>query len=150
LIAVSNALDSVDDLPWAFVAPTIYTQVEMNYSLIAATIPCMRIFLKNFSTGYLGTTADQVDPTLTMKATKGSDSYAMSSVRSRHITQNTTSSSGRSGRGKMRDADWRGDGAATLSRIVHPHTPADSVDSDDGSDKIIIRKTVCSARMKAL
>ena len=145
--------DNPTNVSWTFVTLTIYTSIELHFSLIAATIPCMHVFLKNFNTGYLGTTADQVDITATMAATKGSNSYVMSTVRSRH-TQNSNSDNegkGGKGRGELR---LRPNDGITTSRVVHRErgggagstggdaaTDAGSVDSD-GSDKIMVRKTV--------
>lgn len=38
----------------AYSLPEILTQLEMHYNMIAATLPCLRIFLKGFQTGELG------------------------------------------------------------------------------------------------
>lgn len=118
----------------------------MHFSLIAATVPCMHVFLKNFNTGYLGTTADQVDVTATMAATKGSNSYVMSTVRSRH-TQGSDDTAQKGGKGGG-DIKLRPNDGMTTSRVVHKernggdsNTDAGSVTSD-GSDKIMVRRTV--------
>ena len=113
----------------------------MHYSLIAATIPCMRIFLQNFTTGYLGTTADQLDPTATQAATKGSNSYMMSSMRSRRLDANSSDRTDKPI--GERNLKLRPDGGMTTSRVVHTDnaTETGSITSD-GSDKIIVRKTV--------
>ncbi|KXT11672.1 hypothetical protein AC579_7044 [Pseudocercospora musae] len=108
------------DVFWEYLIPTIYTTIEMHYSLMAATIPCMHLFLKNFETGYLRTTADQIDPSST-KAGSQTDSYVL----------------GRTSR------LFRADGVMTTSSVVHPDhiTEAESTISD-GSDRIIVRQTV--------
>lgn len=121
----------------------------MHLSLIAATIPCMHVFLKNFNTGYLGTTADQVDITATMAATKGSNSYALSTVRSRH-TQNSDDplGGGKKSGGYLGKSDIilrPGDGMNT-STVMHKehgdgNTDAGSMTSDE-SDRIMVRHTV--------
>ena len=101
----------------------------------------MHVFLKNFNTGYLGTTADQVDSTGTMAATKGSNSYVMSTVRSRH-TQNSDDRP--KGKAEMK---LRPDDMGNTSRVVHKDRQGDNATdagsiTSEGSDKIIIRKTV--------
>lgn len=124
----------------------IYTEVEMHLSVVAATIPCMNVFLKSFSTGYLMTTADQVDTT----ATKGSNSYVMSTVRSRHTRNSDKKTAGtQTSVAPLEEADvrLRPGGGVSSSKIVHKgsiggnHTDAESLTSD-GSDKIIVRRTV--------
>lgn len=149
IVAFRSTLDRVSNISWRYVVLAIYTEIEMHLSLIAATIPCMHVFLKNFNTGYLGTTADQVDVTATMAATKGSNSYMMSTVRSRH-TQNSDSQAGstqKSGGFGRGDVKLRPNDGVSTSRIMHregngdSNTDAGSVTSD-GSDKIIVRRTV--------
>ncbi|KAF2716651.1 hypothetical protein K431DRAFT_257126, partial [Polychaeton citri CBS 116435] len=34
--------------------PECFTQLEMSFNVIAATVPCLRIFLRSFQSGYLG------------------------------------------------------------------------------------------------
>lgn len=150
IIAFHSTLDDISDISWRYAWLAIYTEIEMHLSLIAATIPCMHVFLKNFNTGYLGTTADQVDPTATMAATKGSNSYVMSTVRSRHTQKSDTQASGKRksivypGRA---DVKLGPDEGVSTTRVTHKDnhgdniTDAESVTSD-GSDKIIVRKTV--------
>ncbi|KAK4543662.1 hypothetical protein LTR36_005307 [Oleoguttula mirabilis] len=125
-----------EETTWTALAPVIYQQIELHFSIIAATVPCMRLFLKNFNTGYLGTTADQVDPTATMAGTKGSNSYAMSTVRSRHMdSQNRDQQIGG-------DIRLRPDVNMVTSKINHETSSERGSVTSDGSDKIIIRKTV--------
>jgi hypothetical protein len=47
--------------PFDIVMAIVFAQLEMHASLIAATIPCLRPFLKAANTGYLATQAVQVD-----------------------------------------------------------------------------------------
>ena len=127
----------------------MYASIEMHYSLIAATIPCMRIFLKNFTTGWLGTTADQVDHTATLDATKGSNSYALSSMsshaRNRHLDSRSHFRSEKGdghgdGDGELK---LRGDDAINITQVTHPDNITETgSNTSDGSDRIIIRKTV--------
>ncbi len=60
------------------VLAVVFAQVEMHYSLVAATIPCARPFLKALNTGYLATVADQVDPVLREQNQRG-DMYMLGS-----------------------------------------------------------------------
>ncbi|KAK5116833.1 hypothetical protein LTR85_009093 [Meristemomyces frigidus] len=39
---------------FAATLPEILSQLEMHYSAIGATVPCLRIFLRSFHSGYLG------------------------------------------------------------------------------------------------
>ena len=130
---------SDSDITWTYVTPIIYTEVELHYSIIAATIPCMHIFLRNFSTGYLGTTAEQVDPT--GSATQGSSSYQLSKLRERQKESHSKSKQRQDS--KTPTSRLRPDFGQNVSRIEHPDevTESGSVTSD-GSDRIIIRKTV--------
>lgn len=135
------------DLPWDFVRPTIFAIIEVNYSLMAATIPCMHLFLRQFSTGYLGTTLQQVEPSIgggtgqfsstgTMKGASGSgsDSYILSSMRSSHTRHTITrtrreshinkhgareTTRQRSGSGDE-DLLKRNDGNTTTTCVIHP------------------------------
>lgn len=50
-----------EELTWEYVTPEIYTQLEMHYSLISATIPCLRIFLRAWHTRFLDLTLEEVD-----------------------------------------------------------------------------------------
>jgi hypothetical protein len=65
---------SSTDYTFDVVPTVIFTQVEMHYALLAATIPCMRPFLKALNSGYLSTVAVQVDRTLVVGAKDGSNS----------------------------------------------------------------------------
>lgn len=137
LIALKSAF-SGPDYPFAIVPTQVYTQIEMHFTILAATIPCMRLFLKNFNTGYLGTTLEQVDPSASMNGTKGSNSYAMSTVRSRHLNSQSNEKEKERPQIKLRPA---GDGLNTTLALHEAATDTGSITSD-GSDKIIIRKTV--------
>ena len=140
IVSFYKVCDLSRNVSWLYVVPYIYTEIEMHYSLISATIPSMHIFLKNFNTGYLGTTADQVDPTASMVATKGSNSYAMSSVRSRNLKQTSNMESEKHAERDLRLAPGR---RITTSRVVHDDNAIDSGSiNSDGSDRIIIQKTV--------
>ncbi|OQO04045.1 hypothetical protein B0A48_10688 [Cryoendolithus antarcticus] len=147
--AFRNTLGNVADITWTYVLLAIYTELEMHASLMAATIPCMHIFLRSFNTGFLATTALQVDSNGTMSATKGKSSYAMKTVRSRHTQNSQERSWDRApiherGKSPMKLNPEQGH---TVSNITHRDRRADdevdtgSVESD-GSDRIMVRKTV--------
>ena len=68
-------------ISFLFTMPELWTQLELHLCLVAATVPCLRLFLKSFSTGYFGMAISQLDPTGTVLATKG-DSYNMSNMKS--------------------------------------------------------------------
>ena len=117
-------------ITYAFTMPELWTQVDMHLCLIGATVPCLRIFLKSFNTGYYGTTMENIDPTGTMMATKG-DSFNMSNMRSgnREKLGNPT----------QRQASKAG---MTTSRVTH-ESRDDGDSADDRSDKrIYVRQTV--------
>lgn len=57
-----------------YALPEVYTQVEMHFDLVAATIPCLRMFLRGCTTGWLGEQLhDQAD---TAMATKSAKTYS--------------------------------------------------------------------------
>ncbi|KAL1588095.1 hypothetical protein WHR41_03418 [Cladosporium halotolerans] len=60
LLSLSKAFSS-DDLTFSLATPAAWAQVEMHYNIIAATIPCLRIFLKDFTTGWLGTRSNRME-----------------------------------------------------------------------------------------
>lgn len=115
----------------------------------------MHLFLKNFYTGYLRTTADQIDPSTTNLSMKASgfgqsDSYALGSVRGRYLEATEKKKKRRDRDSDVEDGRrtlsqfFRGDvDVMTTSSIVHPDhtTEVGSVD-DGGSDKIVVRQTV--------
>ncbi|KAI5370922.1 hypothetical protein Slin15195_G017950 [Septoria linicola] len=134
------------DVSYDYVKPTIYTTIEMHYSLMAATIPCMHLFLRNFSTGWLGTTANQLEPSISR--TKGSQhsSYILSSMKSKHM-RSSVSPRGTQQRDSLGDADLlrRPDGGTTTWVMHQDHTTdAESRESvvSSASDKIIVRQTI--------
>lgn len=59
LVSLSS-LDG-DNFTWTYVIPEVYTQLEMHYNLIAATIPCLRIFLRAWHTRFLNMALEELD-----------------------------------------------------------------------------------------
>lgn len=78
------------DYTFDVVLAVVFAQLEMHYSLIAATIPCARPFLKALNTGYMATAADQVDPVLRDQNQRG-DSYLLSSRGESEISKHRNS-----------------------------------------------------------
>lgn len=132
------------DFTWLYVNPTIFTTIEMHYSLLAATIPCMHLFLRQFSTGYLGTTNEQLQSTMMGSKGNQSDSYVLSSVRSRH-----TGATGN----RRAMTEWHHSDIDAVSRALYQVEAAVTTISagretrpestaSDGSEKIMVRQTV--------
>ncbi|EME40750.1 hypothetical protein DOTSEDRAFT_55874 [Dothistroma septosporum NZE10] len=148
VLAVAKMLSAEEeigfiDYTWDYINPTIFTTIEMHYSLMAATIPCMHLFLRQFSTGYLGTTNDQLHGTMIGSQNDQTDSYALSSIRSKN---RKTAKSRRGGAVRqfshseaVSRALYQVDAAVTT--ISASRDRAGSVVSD-GSEKIMVRHTV--------
>jgi hypothetical protein len=107
--------------------PALWAQLEMHLSIITATIPCLRIFLKSFNTGYFGMALGQLDPTGTVLATKG-DSFNMSKLKSGGSSANPTQA-------QVSKAGM------TTSRVTHGREEEDSL-SERSDRGIFVRQTV--------
>lgn len=57
----------------------MFLQIEMSYGIIAATLPCLRIFFRSASPQFLGG-QNYVEPVGTQLATAGGGSYKMSNI----------------------------------------------------------------------
>lgn len=107
------------------------TQVEMNYSLISATIPCLKPFLRACNSGFLGSTLTrQYGSTYT-----SGGSYALQSMSS-----DKAAAANHQRRKSSRPAQ-----AETSTVVTHPppssrREDAESVESG-GSEQLIIRQT---------
>ena len=55
LVSLSESLAS-DELVFDYATTEVFTQGELCFSLISATIPCLRIFMQSANTGLLGKT----------------------------------------------------------------------------------------------
>jgi hypothetical protein len=77
-----NNISKSTNWPFDVVMPIVFAQLEMHFSLIAANVPCLRLFLKAANTGYLATQAVQVDRAIHDEENNDS-SYAMTSKASR-------------------------------------------------------------------
>ena len=60
------------DFTFAYTMPEIVAQVEMCYTLIAATIPCLRVFLYSANTGLFGASTTVYGGSTTSKNCNGS------------------------------------------------------------------------------
>ncbi|KAI5363498.1 hypothetical protein Slin15195_G091470 [Septoria linicola] len=60
-LAALAAMD-YDDFTFTYIDAEIYGQLEMSFNVVAATIPCLRIFLKGWNTSFVTTTLDEIDP----------------------------------------------------------------------------------------
>lgn len=115
------------------VSSIIATQVVMHFSIMAATIPCMRPFLRAFDSGMGYSTTMEVPTGSTLNSKQAEDtSYVLRSMDA-DIR-------------KPRHAMLRADNVENTTSIRgYPcamHTAARSIDSDgDESNKMIIRKT---------
>ncbi|KXT00578.1 hypothetical protein AC579_5065 [Pseudocercospora musae] len=58
----SLAIMDYSDFTYSYVDAELFAQAEMHYNTIAATIPCLRMFLKGWQTGFLGTALREMDP----------------------------------------------------------------------------------------
>ena len=126
------------DFPFDSTYSGLLTQIEMHYSLMAATIPCMKPFIKAFNTGYLGHTVSQMGGYGTGYGTgygKGNE-YVLQSISSDRGFGPTKAKSGRN-LGPLRPD--QGDNATVVEH--EPAQPSGSMTSD-GSEKMIIRQTV--------
>lgn len=68
LMSLSRSLTSTEQI-FDHASSEIFTQAELCYSVVSATIPCLRIFMQSANTGLLGmttfdeSTTDRSDPT---------------------------------------------------------------------------------------
>lgn len=123
-------------------------QLELYYSLMSATIPCLRPFLANFSTNYgamggetviggsqIGTT--KRDP----KGSKGS--FVLSSVSNHELSTRGKEKTISDSDGSMNEQIFRPDRGQTNARCTHNSQAVDasSIGSNE-SQKMIIKKQV--------
>ncbi|KAF2726094.1 hypothetical protein K431DRAFT_289963 [Polychaeton citri CBS 116435] len=127
--------------------PTILLQLEMHTNLISATIPCLRIFLRNFNSGYLGNAG--VDAPNGYKSRPFGKRSGISGDHSAGSVSNlATQGSGRGG-GKagfmealeLRSAD-RGETKSKASHTMKEVYDDDDAASDGSKRRIMVRQTV--------
>ncbi|KAI9710043.1 MAG: hypothetical protein M1812_007507 [Candelaria pacifica] len=149
LVPTVNSVDYTFDTVYGIVC----TQIELHYSLMAATIPCMKPFVKAFNTGYLGTAARQTNyaygyatGTFADDKTNHGRSFALQSMRSRSQEdskraepqhQKSTNNL------KLREKDLRPDMVDSTVYVEHSQGQEESGSvTSHGSDQMIIRRTV--------
>lgn len=103
-----------EDILFSGAAASVCLEVELHYGLMAATIPCLKPFVKLFNTGWFDTRA--------MHSTSGGEQYALSNI------QPTGSTEDKSTRRKWNDRR-------------HVRSQGSSAPSSAGSDIMIIRQT---------
>lgn len=134
LLSYSNASQNRDPL-FVFIWPEIWLEIEMCYSIISATLPCLRIFLEAASANRMG--ANIIDPTETQLATAGdySGSYVLSTLNNRN-------------RGKGKDKGdqvqltGQGYGENMTSAVRGGAEDKISIASDSSRKAIMVRQTV--------
>ncbi|KAI9701000.1 MAG: hypothetical protein M1836_001668 [Candelina mexicana] len=151
LVPTLNSSDYTFDSVYGLVC----TQIELHYSLMAATIPCMKPFVKAFNTGYLGTAARQTNygygyGTGTFgnsdDKTNHGRSFALQSMRSRsaderkHVEPQHQKSTHNL---KLKEKELRPDMADSTVYVEHNQVQEESGSvTSHGSDQMIIRRTV--------
>ncbi|KAF2724293.1 hypothetical protein K431DRAFT_282143 [Polychaeton citri CBS 116435] len=86
LISLSRDVSSTD-FNFAYSTTEIYTQVEMCYSIISITVPCLHIFMQAAHTGLLGGTVSDlrsIGRATLDKASAGSGTHDLSQSKTRH------------------------------------------------------------------
>lgn len=115
-------------------AAIIFQQAELGYSLIAATIPCLRSFIKSFDTG-LGLTVTYATNPYGSSGYGGS--YKMQSLAKGESIKSTIEPASAA-------VGFRPDRTQNSTSIFHPNeTPQeDSSVTSHGSQEMIIRRDV--------
>lgn len=111
-----------------------YTQAEMTFSLIAATIPCLRLFMEAAKTGLLG--ISMWGPGTTSGSYTRSYAGKESGIKSK--TRNIVAK-GREDSEGIQLRDWK-----QGSNLARAHATSDkvSIASDGSETAIIVRQTV--------
>jgi hypothetical protein len=142
LYFLAQALHGSDYI-FELATPITLAEIQLFYSLIAATIPCLRPFLKAFNSGFMGVAATQADPTLygSSDGRKGNSSYILQSRRgdNKSALRSAAHASRDEGRG-FREVN------IGQSHTCVEHDPMHNAETgsrtSDGSEKMIIRQTV--------
>ena len=140
VIRLVSLHDHIDSTPFTFVftIPAIWTQLELHLSLILATVPCLRIFLKSFNTGYYGMDmTEEVAASGTVMATKGGESYNLSDLRSGGASR--TQRSEKEARARVQSS---GMNTSRVTAMGVGDEDADDAMSDGSGKRIIVRQTV--------
>ncbi len=118
----------------------IATQVAMHYSLWAATLPCMRAFLKTFDSGLGATTG--LETGIGSNYAKGSKSgYGLRSKDSGYALKSVDSATSAKKTRTAATASFRPDQASTVTTTITaaPNGSRKSIESDSSKKAIITR-----------
>ncbi|KAF2838844.1 hypothetical protein M501DRAFT_935163 [Patellaria atrata CBS 101060] len=146
----------------AYANPMVYLQVELGYSLIAATIPCLKSFIKSFDTGMgleigyssraYGSGANSNNSQTygtsgfhSSRSAKSPGTYQLNSLNGDTVSKVTTKNDA-----TPRRAPSHGPGDSTLrpedfknhAVIYHSNDKGDTTSSRSGSQEMIIRRDV--------
>ncbi|KAH0248203.1 hypothetical protein KCU84_g24920, partial [Aureobasidium melanogenum] len=133
LVKANRGVDRTFDMT----VPAVLTQLEMHFTVLAATIPILRNPLTKLNSGYLNTTLEQMDPVASAayaSSRSGSSgkgpSYALS-----HVTN--------SGRRNDPVVETReGEGIETVAERGSETIEEGQSVLSEGSDQIMIKRTV--------
>ncbi|MCJ1291175.1 hypothetical protein MMC34_002718 [Xylographa carneopallida] len=155
IIPIAFRLHYINSIVWLANPPldlstaTLLTQVELNYGIIAATIPCLRPFMKATTTNF-GAAANTQSPSGT-NGPKSQEHYGLSSVASNLKPQASRSgnlekravgvSEGPVDIQKMYTSEGFGNGATVTQCERNVRPDQQSVESF-GSEQIIIKRAV--------
>ncbi|KAJ9669586.1 hypothetical protein H2201_000453 [Coniosporium apollinis] len=143
-LAFLNAVDTYRDhenTGVAYSAVIIWHQVELGYSLIAATIPCLKSFIKSFDTGFGLEVGYNTHPYGSANSrgyangTKGGQSFQMSSLKGSESTKDSSPQT----LGQLRPEQIR-----NTTNIYHENDPPreDASITSGNSQEMIIRRDV--------
>lgn len=136
LVTLSSTLTS-PTFTFDFTQSEIATQAEMCYSVISATIPCLRIFVQSFNTGLLsanvlGTTSRDGTNRSTVKSGSHGKHNGVSVTAERSWEERQMGHSM-----ELRDVPCR----STISNVVE-HEDSRSVGSDGSQNAIVVHRVV--------
>ncbi|KAM3413878.1 hypothetical protein BST61_g10552 [Cercospora zeina] len=105
-----------NDFTFFYVTATIFGLAEMHCNVVAATIPCLRIFLRGWNTSFMNTTLKEMDPEAYTRHS------SVASPRSwRTLRKSKASSSSRSKKRLSSSGVWDGATSRLESNISSEH-----------------------------
>lgn len=143
-LAFLNAVETYRNSPnpaVAYSSVVIWHQVQIGYSLIAATIPCLKSFIKSFDTGFgleIGYSANPYGSQVSRQygnGTKGQQSFQMTSLKGSESTKESSPQS----LGQLRPEQIK-----NTTNIYHENEPPreDASVTSGNSQEMIIRRDV--------
>ncbi len=127
LVSLSQTLRS-DIFLFDYVTSEIWTQAELCFAVLSATIPCLRIFLAAVQTGLLDLGATDI---CTGAYTTGSRTHNLRSLRAK-----------RSGEDDCIIELTAREYGETVSKAVASGADNESMESDSSAQAIVVRQTV--------